>query len=110
MTMATDKQIKTAILEILKEEENTRSLKIKKLRKKVLKYLINEYNHDYNKENDKKWDAKFESILQEMELGKKIAIKDETVTKLSKKRNQTEESRSHINLCFQSMLQLSMAL
>ena len=90
--MATDKQIKTAVLDVLKEEEDTRSLKIKKLRKKVFKYLVEQGNSNDNS-NDK-WESKFESILQEMELGKKITIENEIVTKLSKKRSY-DDNKDH---------------
>ena len=87
MTIATDKDIKTAVLDVLKEEEETRSLKIKKLRKRVHKrLLLDRDDKDESNEAEAKWEKKFESILQEMELGKKIKIEDDIVTKLSKKR------------------------
>jgi len=66
-----DKEIKTAILEALKEAES-RTLSVKKLKKLVIG------------ESDD-LDKKFSSILDEMSLGKKISIEDGKVTKLSKR-------------------------
>jgi hypothetical protein len=66
-----DKEIKTAILEALKEAES-RTLSVKKLKKLVI-----------GESGD--LDKKFSSILDEMSLGKKISIEDGKVTKLSKR-------------------------
>ena len=66
-----DKDIKTAVLEALKDADD-RTLSTKKLRKIVTG------NADELK-------AKFASILDEMALGKKITIDGENVTKVSKR-------------------------
>jgi hypothetical protein len=89
-----DKEMKTAVLEALKESE-TRTLSIKQLRKIVIGTPFSEnaskaiwiwshvfYNFFTGKNKDLK--TKFMSLLDEMCLGKKISIDGDNVTKVSK--------------------------
>lgn len=89
------KEIKTAILEALKN--NNRTLSIKELRKAIIGKKIFQFHTkkksqyyltlllisgEFKGDIDK---VKFMSLLDEMSLGKKISIENDHVTKLSKR-------------------------